>query len=198
MGSPRTRCNRSVGKLDAVTASRLPPITDRDRLSPDAAAVWDKIVASRGGVRGPFGLLLNSPEAAGLVSELGAYLRFRTGLDGRIREFAILATAYTMECAVELEAHRPLAIRAGVPAEAIDAFAAGRLDGLPADLRPVAELVRDLLTAHRTTDATFGILREPLGTRGMTDLIATIGYYALLACVLNSVDAGAQPVGTAP
>jgi 4-carboxymuconolactone decarboxylase len=157
-------------------------------LSPDAVVAWDRIASSRGGVRGPFTVLLHSPEAARLVSDLGGYLRFGSELDARIRELAILATAYALECSVERDSHRPLAVQAGVGPDLIDALAAGKLDELPADLRPVAQLTRDLLIRHRTSDATFDDLRERLGPRALVDLIATIGYYALIACVLNSVD----------
>src|SRR5262245_33988668 len=43
-------------------AMRIPAVTDRDQVPEDQRAVWDAIVASRGSVRGPFALLMHSPE----------------------------------------------------------------------------------------------------------------------------------------
>src|SRR5690349_7282318 len=47
----------------------------------------------RGGVRGPFAVLLRSPELADLVQKLGEHLRFHSTLPPRLNEFAILINA---------------------------------------------------------------------------------------------------------
>jgi 4-carboxymuconolactone decarboxylase len=171
-----------------VTSDRLPLINERSQLPPDAAIAWDTIVGSRGGVRGPYQVLLNSPTLAMRVSELSSYLRFDSRLDPRVRELAIVATGYALNCPVVHDSHRPFAIEAGVPAKVLDDVRLGAIDELPMEMQLIARLVRDLLVDHRTTDEIFGALREQLGPRNMTDLVATIGYYSLIGCILNSVD----------
>jgi hypothetical protein len=55
--------------------------------------VYDAIAASRGAVRGCFPALLHSPVIADHTASLGAYLRFNSQLDGKIRALAALTTA---------------------------------------------------------------------------------------------------------
>ncbi len=167
---------------------RLPIVKEREGLSPEAASTWDSIVSTRGGVRGPFAILMNSPAAAQRVADLGTYLRFESGLDARLRETAILATALTLDCAFEAASHRPIALEAGVSEADLELLLSGSIDDLPDDLRSIARFVTELFTKHRVSDSVFEAVRAQLGVRGATDLVATIGYYSMLACVLNATD----------
>jgi len=63
--------------------ARLPPITSKDQVAAEHRAVFDSIVQSRGAVQGPFTMFLHSPELAGRVAHLGAYVRFEGSLDMR-------------------------------------------------------------------------------------------------------------------
>src|SRR5205823_5793293 len=53
----------------------------------------DAIVKSRGGIHGPFNVFLHSPEIAGRVAHLGAYVRFEGSLDMRVRVLAAMTVA---------------------------------------------------------------------------------------------------------
>jgi 4-carboxymuconolactone decarboxylase len=53
---------------------RLPEVT-RDQLSAEDQAVYDAIAASRGSVRGPFAVLMHSPDVAGRAAHVGTYVR---------------------------------------------------------------------------------------------------------------------------
>jgi hypothetical protein len=55
--------------------ARLPHITSKDQVAAKDHAVFDSIVASRGGVHGPFLMFMHSPEVSGRVAHLGAYGR---------------------------------------------------------------------------------------------------------------------------
>jgi len=44
------------------------------------------------------------------------------------------------------------------------------------------------LRTHRVSETTFQALYARLGERGLVELTATIGYYAMLACTLNALD----------
>jgi hypothetical protein len=59
-----------------------------ERMSPAQKRVYDAIVSGpRGGARGPFGVLLRSPELADRVQKVGKYLRFSSSLPARLNEF---------------------------------------------------------------------------------------------------------------
>lgn len=169
--------------------SRLPPITEREAVPEEQRHHFDAIAESRGSVRGPFSVLMHSPELAGRVGHLGAYVRYEGVLSGRVRELAIITTARAFDAAYEWAAHVPIAREAGVPDATIDAVA----DGAPADALPETDALvvrygRELLGDHRVTDDTFAAARERFGEQGVTELTATMGYYGLVACVLNAFE----------
>lgn len=173
---------------DAHT-SRMPFVTDREALPEDQRHSYDLIADSRGGVPGPFGVLLNSPELGGRIGHLGAYVRFEGELADDDRELAILATAREFDCAFEWAAHVPIAREAGVREAAIDAVAD---EADVADLRDRERLIvryaRHLLRDHAIPDDLFERAKGTFGESGITELTATIGYYAMIACTLNAFE----------
>ena len=174
--------------------ARVPLISRRDEVAPEHRAAFDAIAESRGRVAGPFSVLLHSPEVAKRAAHLGAYIRFESPLAGAERELAILATARAMDCRYEWAAHVPLASSAGVRTGAIAAIRARQV---PGDLRAAeAEIVAyatGLLGVHRVEGGLFEGLRKRLGPRGMVELTATVGYYAMIACTLNAFDVEPEP-----
>ncbi len=52
--------------------------------------------------------------------------------------------------------------------------------------RLVIRCGRELVHDKRVSDGTFGAARERFGVQGVTELTATRGYYATLACALNA------------
>lgn len=98
--------------------TRIPEPT-RDQLPADAQATFDRTVTTRGGLRGPYGVLLHHPALADRVAALGEQLRFCSRLAGADRELAILATAREVDAPDEWAAHEPIALQEGTRAEAI-------------------------------------------------------------------------------
>lgn len=159
----------------------------RERLSDAQRRVYDAIAGGpRGGVRGPFAVLLRSPELADRVQKLGEYLRFESSLPPRLNEFAILVNARFWQSKFEWFAHRPLAIKAGVTESVIADLAQNRR---PAGMQPDEALVYDFCTAlhasHFVDDALFRRVVALVGERGVVDLIGVSGYYTLVSMVLN-------------
>lgn len=168
---------------------RVPAVTSRSQLPEADRRHFDAIAESRGGVRGPFTVLLNSPEVAGRAAHLGAYIRFESGLPGPLRELTILATAYEWDCAYEWAAHEPIARGEGVGDDAIDvAMQRGTLADLDEPDAGVVRYVRELLREHAVADETFRDTTDALGVQGVVELTATIGYYSMLACVLDAFE----------
>jgi 4-carboxymuconolactone decarboxylase len=65
--------------------ARTPPITSKDQVPAKDHNIFDSIVASRGAVQGPFTMFLHSPELAGRLAHLGAYVRLEGKLDMRVQ-----------------------------------------------------------------------------------------------------------------
>src|SRR6267378_3777431 len=70
--------------------ARLTPITSKNQVAAKDQAIVDSIVASRGALQGPFTMFLHSPELAGRLAHLGAYVRFEGSLDMRVRVVAAI------------------------------------------------------------------------------------------------------------
>ena len=174
--------------------ARVPLIEQRGDVPEEAAHHFDSIASSRGRISGPFAVLLNSPEVAGRAAHLGAYIRFESTLDPDIKELAIITAAREFDCDYEWSAHVVLARDAGVRAEAIEAVAnRGSLDSLTADESLVVGYGREMLRDKRVSDATFNAAKARFGVQGVTELTATMGYYGMLACALNTFEVEPAP-----
>ena len=173
-------------------------------LSPDRMTEAQKRVAEaiasgpRGGIRGPFAVLLRSPELADRAQKLGEHLRFHSSLPARLNEFAIIINARFWESKYEWFAHRSLAVKAGLAEAIADAVAKGqRPDGMKEDEALVYDFCTTLHRRHFVDDALFERARTLLGEQGVVDLIGVSGYYTLVSMVLNVAEIP-LPAGTPP
>ncbi|HXZ93694.1 MAG TPA: carboxymuconolactone decarboxylase family protein [Burkholderiales bacterium] len=152
----------------------------------------------RGGLRGPFGALLRSPELADRLQKLGAYVRFESSLPPRLSELAILVTARYWGAQYEWWAHRRLAEQAGLAPRIAEAIAAGRRPrGMGANEAAVYDFCKALHEKKRVGDAAWRAALEHFGERGVIDLIGTCGYYTVVSMVLNATR-HPLPEGVAP
>lgn len=149
--------------------------------------VYDAIAGGpRGGVRGPFGVLLRSPDLADRVQKLGEHLRFNSSLPPRLNEFAILINARFWGSKYEWYAHRPLALKGGLAESIADEVARGtRPAGMKDDETVVFDFCSVLHRQHVVDDALFKRAVSTLGEQGVVDLIGVSGYYTLVSMVLN-------------
>ena len=174
--------------------ARIPQISAREDVPADKRDIFDAIAGSRGSVRGPFPTLLNSPEVAGRVAHLGTYLRYESTLSAEHRELAIITTARELDCDFEWGPHVTLAREAGVREEAIQVVAnRGALELLGEDEARIVKYGRELLRDHRVSDETFEAAKTRFGNQGVTELTATMGYYAMLAYGLNAFEVEPAP-----
>src|SRR5712691_10110707 len=108
--------------------TRLPRVPD-EALSERQKQLMEAIrTGPRGRVSqgGPFGVYLHAPEFGDLVQKLGAHCRFKTAVEPRLSEFAILCTARQWRAQYEWHAHAIIAEKAGVAPETIRDVKAGR------------------------------------------------------------------------
>jgi 4-carboxymuconolactone decarboxylase len=169
--------------------TRVPYLTEREQVSKLGRESYDSIVESRGRISGPFAVLLNSPELAGRVAHAGAYVRFESRLSGTVRELAILTTAREFDCAYEWAAHEPIAREEGVSEQAIETVAdRGSPDGLTGTEALVVRYGRHLFGDHAIPDPLFEEAKAEFGVRGVVELTGTMGYYSMIACVLNAAE----------
>ena len=183
--------------------SRLPVLTP-DQLNPEQKRVYDNIsgdvrrqqtrrfrmVNDDGTLSGPFNALLYAPEVGDAVQRLGAALRFGSSLPGHLRELAILMVARRWRANYEWYAHAPIAAREELGEAVIEAVKAGKTPDAGADVQTVYRFVRELVETRRVCDETYHETRALIGDQGLVELISLVGYYSLLAGLLNSFEVG--------
>ncbi len=169
--------------------ARIATIDKKEDLKPDDQKVYDAIAQSRGAVGGPWRALLHSPEMAQRTMHLGSYVRFESGLDHKVIEFAALVAARELDCKHEWAAHVGHGQKAGISMDTIRAvYQKQGVETFPTEDAQLVSFVREMIHQHRVSEPTFQAIHARFGDKGMVELSATVGYYAMLACTLNTFD----------
>jgi 4-carboxymuconolactone decarboxylase len=136
--------------------------------------------------RGPFAVWLHAPEFGHLAQALGGHCRYKTALEPRLSEFAILCTARLWKAQYEWFAHAPMAEKAGVKTKTIADLRAGREPKAAAkDERAIYAFVRELYKTNRVSDRTYKRVHAALGDAGTVELVGILGYYVMISMTLN-------------
>ncbi|MGZ8228615.1 MAG: carboxymuconolactone decarboxylase family protein [Burkholderiales bacterium] len=177
---------------------RMPKIAPENMTEAQRKAAAELAAGPRGEVRGPFNILLRSPELMSPLQKVGEYLRFRCQLDRRIAEMATLIAARHWTQVYEWNAHHPLALKAGLKPEIAQAIADGRRPtGMAQDEEVVYDVLTEALQNKSVSDVTYERGLKQFGEQNLVDLLAIAGYYALLAMLLN-VGRAQLPEGREP
>jgi 4-carboxymuconolactone decarboxylase len=134
-----------------------------------------------------FKALANNPTVMDRVAAVGEFMRFQSKLDPQLRELAILTTAQEMRCTYEWTAHYGIAEKAGVPARLLNAIGTPQIEREPASLGAELRFARLVARGEAVDDATFDAVKNHLGNAGVVEFIGLVGYYGLLARMLNTL-----------
>jgi alkylhydroperoxidase family enzyme len=133
--------------------------------------------------------LVRHPALAHAYLEFNAHLLVRSTLSARVREVALLRAVQHRRSDYLWDHHVPIAQRAGLDIEEIEAIRRGE----PADDldRLVVATVDELDAESTLSDATWSALRDRFDERQILDLIFSVGCYQLLAVAVNTL--GIEP-----
>ncbi|MCR9262121.1 MAG: carboxymuconolactone decarboxylase family protein [Pseudomonadaceae bacterium] len=166
-----------------------------EQLTPAQQATFDEIVANRpvkpadGHIGGPFDIWLRSPEMGKRLVGLGGFFRFRSSVDRRYIELAILVTGAHWRAQFEWFAHEPMAREAGVPDPVIAAIKTGETPAFEDGGDAAAyNLARQLHENRKLSDAAFTEAVTQFGETGVAELIGLCGFYSLVSMTLNGFD----------
>lgn len=143
-----------------------------------------------GALNGPFGIMLHAPGIGAPLQELGAAVRFRTGLSARVREVAILQVAAATKCSFEWYAHVRIGRAAGLSEEEVSAIRSGSFRSDDDTEQACYRVVADLLASDEVTDEQFERAAAVLSDRTLVELVVLVGYYRTLAQALAMFDVG--------
>jgi alkylhydroperoxidase family enzyme len=126
---------------------------------------------------------------------LGTSILAQQQLSPKLRELAILRVARLSPAEYEWVQHVPIALATGATQAQIDALSRGEIEDASFDaverlvLRFTTEVLRDV----RASDSTFAALAGRLSPREIVELILTVGYYMMLARLLESTAVDLDP-----
>ncbi|KOV97260.1 carboxymuconolactone decarboxylase [Streptomyces sp. NRRL B-1140] len=178
------------GELDEQQSEVYRTITAGPRAAgPQAFALVDE----GGRLRGPFNAMLLSPPVGLAVQAVGAAVRYESVLTDRVREMAILVVAAHWGSAFEWAAHEAVGRAHGLTEPELHALRSGGLPNLPDPAERTALSATAALTrTGALSDSEYYDTVAAWGERGLFELTALVGYYALLALQLR-VFAGEEP-----
>jgi len=131
--------------------------------------------------------------------ELLDYLRFKTSVNKRLNELAILIQARLSNAQYEWWAHEPIARRAGLSdAVMADLRACRRPAQMQDDERLVFDFCIQLSLNHRVPDALWQEVVERMGEQAAVDLTVLSGTYAMVSMLLNATQVGIPNGGPEP
>jgi alkylhydroperoxidase family enzyme len=167
----------------------LLPFIEAESLAPD----------QRDLVKSGFNLhkvLVHSPNTARMSQLVGAYIRYRQGLDSRLRELAILQVACVAGSQYEYAQHLKIGDEFGIPADDLAAVAL-ETQGLPNGLDPLARLVmraaREMTLGEAASVETMRELQAVLSAEHLVDLIFTIAFYVGFGRITGSFAIEVEP-----
>ncbi|MCY1293005.1 hypothetical protein D9M69_303810 [compost metagenome] len=177
---------------------RLKPLKPEE-LTPEQQEVHAAIASGpRGQVRGPLTMWLHRPGLANRAQALGQYCRYDSSLSPRLSELAILLMARTWMSEFEWWAHKPIALKAGVAEDVVEAIRTGREPAfVKEDERVIHEFLTELHATRNVPDELYQRVMAVLGKDQVVDLVGLAGYYTLISMTIN-VFGVVPPDGSAP
>jgi 4-carboxymuconolactone decarboxylase len=168
--------------------ARLPSITSKNQVAAEYHPIADAVVKSRGGIHGPFTMLMHCPPIASHLEQLGGYVRFEGKLDHRVRVIAAMTVAREFDAVYIWGAQTGQARKQGVPEATITAIREKHSRGVPPEDAQIIALTRDLIHKHRVDAAAMKALQQRFDNFQLVELTGTIGYYTLLAMTANTCE----------
>lgn len=171
-----------------------------EELDPSVRPLADDILkVSSAALGGPYNALLRSPDMARRCFELLDYLRFKTSVNKRLNELAILIQARLSNAQYEWWAHEPIARRAGLSdAVMADLRACRRPAQMQDDERLVFDFCLQLSLNHRVPDALWQEVVDRMGEQAAVDLTVLSGTYVMVSMLLNATQVGIPNGGPEP
>src|SRR4029450_12769 len=141
-------------------------------------------------------LRVTSPDMARAFNGVGGYIRFKSKLDPRLRELAILQVGWMEKSEYELTPHVQIAMRSG-GTEGDSQGLRAETEGKPSKREPLAKTIlrgaREMVRELAMSEATFAEIKKELSDEHMGDLVLTIAFYCAVVRVLATMKMDNEP-----
>ena len=180
----------------AVHGSRS---SDQEQDHPEFAEVIEKYRAGRRGkLINIYRMLLNAPPLAESWFNHSNTVRWKTSLDGRLREIVIIRMGHLTNAKYVLRQHVPaLALAEGLSLAECDALADWRPSTLFSERERAVLAYADTMTRDiAVPDAVFAEVKRHFNTREIVELTVLIGTYNMNARVLQALELDLEPLAS--
>jgi 4-carboxymuconolactone decarboxylase len=176
----------------AAAQDRFPPLS-LDELSPEQKAYAESIAKPPRNANyrnPPYAVFIRNPELAGKVEAISDYVRWNTGQPARLTELAIMITARHWTSHWIWRSHYRAAVRGGLdPSVGADIAAGKRPTTMKEDEAILYDSATEMYRTKAVSDATYATAVKAFGERGLINLVATMGYYDMVAMTLITAKA---------
>jgi 4-carboxymuconolactone decarboxylase len=152
-----------------------------------AQALYEKMAARRKAYGehfgGPYLALLNHPELARRIEELGFFLKFEGALPRTIYQFIVLTIARTTGAGFEWQDHIEHARAAGLPPDVIDCIASARTESLPQPYALVYAILTKTMAWQLVPDDLQNRAAAEWGKHGLVEIVVLSGFYQMFAAI---------------
>jgi len=164
----------------------------RAALPAEARALLDTMAARREakgeGFGGPYLALLNHPELARRIEELGFFLKFEGALPRTVYQFIVLSVARATGAAFEWHDHIAHARAAGLPDDVIDGIGSGGGAALPEPYRLAHAILAKTLAWQVVPDDLQAQAVAAWGKHGLVEIVVLSGFYQMFAAINQGFD----------
>jgi 4-carboxymuconolactone decarboxylase len=170
----------------ATAQERLPALKFDQLNEAQRRATQDIQSGPRKRLGGPFNAWMRSPDLALRLQKVGEYFRTQTTVLPRLGELAILISARTWNDKYEWAVHYPMALRTGITQDVAADIATGRRPtGMKPDEGIIYDFCVELVQNRGVSDVSFEAAKRLLGEQAIVDLIAIMGFNAMVSMTLN-------------
>jgi 4-carboxymuconolactone decarboxylase len=161
-------------------------------LPADAQALFATMAARRNtrgeGFGGPYLALLNHPELARRIEELGFFLKFEGALPRTIYQFIVLTIARATGAAFEWHDHIAHARAAGLPEDVIDCIGSARTGALPGPYSLAHAILEKTMAWQVVPDELQAQAAAVWGKHGLVEIVVLSGFYQMFAAINQGFD----------
>ena len=182
-----------------MTALEMDPAQLPDAAQRLYAEIATKRKARGEGFGGPYVALLNHPELARRVEELGFFLKFEGVLPRPVYQFIVLSVAHATGAAFEWHDHVQHALAAGLSPALIDGIAGRNPAALPAPYDLLQQILAKTMAWQAVTDELQARAVAQWGREGLVEIVVVSGFYQMFAAINQGFDIRppAEPAGAA-
>jgi 4-carboxymuconolactone decarboxylase len=157
-----------------------------DQLTSEQKSIFERLVAGRGRILGPYRIWIHSPTVASGMEQIGTFLNKRSTLSEREVEAVIIMIARHWQGDYVQTAHVRMGKKVGLPDATIDALVAGK-DPKFTDPHEAAvhKFAAAMIASRKVPDAEFAEIEKVLGRAGIAEVLALLGYYTSVAMAMK-------------